>query len=81
MANYQCRGKKKLWSVRFTIIENGQEVQKRLSKHPKTNEVFLRKKDAEQGYRDFLLIYQEEQKNIQPNKNILDRKFKESFIH
>ena len=26
MASYECRGKKKLWSVRFDIIENGKHL-------------------------------------------------------
>lgn len=50
MASYQQRGKKKLWSVRFTITSNGKEVAKRLSG-------FERKKDAETAYRKFLENY------------------------
>lgn len=72
MASYQCRGKKKLWSVRFSIIENGAEIQKRLSG-------YARKKDAEQGYLDYIKKYQEEQKIINPDKNILERNFEDVF--
>ena len=50
MASYEQRGKKKLWSVRFTITQNGKEVAKRLSG-------FERKKDAETAYRKFLENY------------------------
>lgn len=51
MASYECRGKKKLWSVRFEIVENGKTITKRLSG-------FARKKDAELGYRKFLDEYE-----------------------
>ena len=67
MASYECRGKKKLWSVRFDIIENNIPKTKRLSG-------FQRKKDAEQAYRDFMQEYNESLKKITPNKNVLDKK-------
>lgn len=51
MASYECRGKKKLWSVRFEIVENFKVVTKRLSG-------FARKKDAEVGYRKFMEEYE-----------------------
>lgn len=47
MASYECRGKSKLWSVRFTTFENGKEITKRLSG-------FKRKKDAEDAYIKFI---------------------------
>lgn len=50
MASYQCRGKNKLWSVRFTIIDNGKEITKRLSG-------FSKKKDAELAYSKFISEY------------------------
>ena len=57
MASYECRGKKKLWSVRFEIIENNKVVFKRLSG-------FARKKDAESAYRKFLDDYEANKQKI-----------------
>lgn len=71
MANYQCRGKKKLWSVRFTIIEDGLEVQKRLSGFP-------RKKDAESAYMDFMQEY-EKTDHIKLDTDIKHRIFQDVF--
>ena len=65
MASYECRGKKKLWSVRFTIIEDCKEKTKRLSG-------FKRKKDAELAYHNFI----EEYSKTQHNKNNSDIKYK-----
>lgn len=67
MASYECRGKSKLWSVRFTTFENGKEITKRLSG-------YKRKKDAEDAYIQFV---NEIKNNIitKTNDNILDRKF------
>ena len=56
MASYQCRGKKKLWSVRFEIVDNGKCYTKRLSG-------FERKKDAEFAYRKFLEEFEYNKKN------------------
>ena len=51
MASYECRGKNKLWSVRFNITDpTGKEITKRLSG-------FERKKDAESAYRKFMDSY------------------------
>ena len=48
MASYECRGKNKLWSVRFTIKDSsGKDITKRLSG-------FERKKDAEYAYHKYL---------------------------
>lgn len=57
MASYECRGKKKLWSVRFEIIENNRTVFKRLSG-------FQRKKDAESAYRKFIGEYENNRMKI-----------------
>lgn len=67
MASYECRGKNKLWSVRFTAFENGKEITKRLSG-------FKRKKDAEDAYIKFI---NENSNNLvaTANDNILNKKF------
>jgi integrase len=57
MASFEQSGKKKLWSVRFRIIENGQIVNKRLSG-------FKTKKEANSAYLDFLKEYDEEKARI-----------------
>lgn len=72
MPSYECRGKKKLWSVRFDITQNGQTITKRLSGFPT-------KKESQKAYMDFLLKYQEEQKLLQPSKSILERKFEDVY--
>lgn len=72
MASYQCRGKNKLWSVRFDIIENGLSITKRLSGFP-------RKKDAEQAYMNFIQEYNEKKLHFTTEKSILDRSFDEVF--
>lgn len=72
MASYQCRGKKKLWSVRFDVVENGQSITKRLSG-------FQRKKDAEQAYMNFMQEYNDKKLHFTTNKSILDRCFDEVF--
>lgn len=68
MPSFECRGKKKLWSVRFNIIDGHKEVTKRLSG-------FEKKKDAELAYRNFMLEYEEKQKIIQTDENIMERNF------
>lgn len=67
MASYQCRGKSKLWSVRFTTFENGKEITKRLSG-------FKRKKDAEDAYIKFI---SENNNNFvaTASNDVLNRKF------
>ena len=47
MASYECRGKNKLWSVRFDIVESGKLTTKRLSGY-KT------KRECQQAYIDFI---------------------------
>lgn len=47
MASFEQSGKKKLWSVRFRIMENGQVVNKRLSG-------FKTKKEANTAYLEYL---------------------------
>lgn len=64
MASYECRGKNKLWSVRFEIIENGKAITKRLSG-------FARKKDAEVGYRKFIEEYELTQQRSGPEAQFL----------
>ena len=64
MASYECRGKKKLWSVRFEIVENGKAITKRLSG-------FQRKKDAEVGYRKFLEEFEQNKANLNTKPTIL----------
>ena len=67
MASYECRGKNKLWSVRFKITDlNGKERIKRLSG-------FERKKDAESAYRKYM-DENSYNKSFTQLKNI-DRKF------
>ena len=79
MASYQCRGKQKLWSVRFPIIENGKEVQKRISTDEFGNK-FQRKKDAESAYRNFMVQYEANQKrNLETRLDIYDRTFKSVY--
>lgn len=56
MASFEQTGKKKLWSVRFRIIENGEEVNKRLSG-------FKSKKEANAAYLQYLKDY-----NVADNK-------------
>lgn len=70
MAEYSCRGKKKLWTVRFRIIEDNQLVYKRLSG-------FQRKKDAEVAYHDFLNEYEEKIKNqkLTASDDVLEKPF------
>lgn len=72
MASYECRGKKKLWSVRFEIIENGKSITKRLSG-------FERKKDAEQSYRNFMEEYEKTTHQLSSPSNILDKNFIDIF--
>ena len=72
MASYECRGKKKLWSVRFEIIENGKAITKRLSG-------FKRKKDAEQSYRNFMEEYEKTTHQLSSPSNILDKNFIDVF--
>lgn len=60
MASYDCRGKKKLWSVRFEIIEDGEVKMKRLSG-------FDRKKDAHQAYIQFMETYKQRRNNLKNN--------------
>lgn len=56
MASFEQTGKKKLWSVRFRIIENGEELNKRLSG-------FKSKKEANAAYLQYLKDY-----NVADNK-------------
>ena len=56
MASYEQNKSSKLWSVRFRIIENGKEHQKRLSG-------FRTKKEAQNGYIEFLK--EQEKKKIE----------------
>ena len=77
MASYECRGKKKLWSVRFDIIENGKLTTKRLSEW--NNNKFTRKKDAEYAYRAFMEDYEKSKHYKYDDKNISERNFKEVF--
>lgn len=72
MPSYQCRGKNKLWSVRFTINENGEEIQKRLSG-------YARKKDAEQGYVDFINEYKSKQNQMIVDTNVYERSLDSIF--
>ena len=72
MPSYQCRGKHKLWSVRFDIIENAQAITKRLSG-------FERKKDAEQAYISFMQEYNQKKDLYSPEKNVLDKTFEVVF--
>lgn len=72
MASYQCRGKNKLWSVRFDILENGEKITKRLSG-------FTKKKDAEAAFMNYMNKYQEMLKLTNPDTNILYCNFKEVF--
>lgn len=72
MASYECRGKNKLWSVRFKIIEDGNLTIKRLSG-------FERKKDAEQAYRDFIIKYEESLKEIKASTSIMETPFTDAF--
>lgn len=67
MASYECRGKNKLWSVRFTTFENGKEITKRLSG-------YKRKKDAEDAYIKFV-NENSNNKVVTINDNILNRYF------
>ena len=56
MAVYECRGKQKLWSVRFLIYEDGKQINKRISEYK--GEKLKRKKDAETAYREFINEYE-----------------------
>ena len=53
MPSYECRGKKKLWSVRFDISSNGETITKRLSG-------FATKKESQQAYINFITKFNEE---------------------
>ena len=77
MASYQCRGKNKLWSVRFEIIENGKAITKRLSEW--NGKKFERKKDAEYAYRCFMEEYEKSIHYKYDERNIINRNFKEVF--
>lgn len=72
MASYECRGKNKLWSVRFDIQENGKSVTKRLSG-------FTKKKEAQEAYIDYIKNYQEMLKLTNPDANMLYTKFDIAF--
>ena len=73
MASYECRGKKKLWSVRFEIVENGKAITKRLSG-------FARKKDAELGYRKFLEEFElTQQKDGSQGQNLTFKQLYEEY--
>ncbi len=72
MASYDCRGKKKLWSVRFEIIEDGKVIMKRLSGYE-------RKKDAEQAYRAFMEEYSKTPHQLSSPNNILNKSLDEVF--
>ncbi len=68
MPSYECRGKQKLWSVRFFIYENGKQVNKRISEY--NGEKLKRKKDAELAYREFITEYEKKHhKNNYSNIN------------
>lgn len=47
MASFQCRGKNKLWSVRFDVVEQGKAITKRLSG-------FKTKRECQQAYIDYI---------------------------
>lgn len=64
MASFEQSGKKKLWSVRFRIIESGQVVNKRLSGY-KT------KKEANTAYLEYLQNHEEKEtitEDLESNK-------------
>lgn len=72
MPSYECRGKNKLWSVRFDIVENGRPITKRLSG-------FKTKRETQQAYISFINNYKAEQNYLIHNTNILERHFDEVF--
>ncbi len=77
MASYQCRGKNKLWSVRFRVVENGREVTKRLSGY-KT------KRECQQSYMDFIANYKPDKLKLSDDKienRSLDSMFEEYLIY
>jgi len=78
MASYECRGKNKLWSVRFNIIENNKLIYKRISEDENGNK-FTRKKDAELAYHNFILKYQNNKLSQKSNEHITNRKFSDIY--
>lgn len=72
MANYECRGKKKLWSVRFNVMDNnGKSHTKRLSG-------FKFKREAEAAYLRFLDEYNLNGVNFSPeDSQVYNKKLKE----
>ena len=61
MASFEQNKTNKLWSVRFRIIEYGEEKQKRLSG-------FKTKKEADKAYMDFMQSYVPNHSFSDPNE-------------
>ena len=61
MASYEQNKTNKLWSVRFRVIEYGEEKQKRLSG-------FKTKKDADKAYMDYMQSYVPNHKTFNPQE-------------
>ncbi len=77
MPSYQCRGKTKLWSVRFEVIENGKIITKRISEWEGNK--LTRKKDAETAYRKYMEKYEQVPHYKYSYLNIQDKNFKDVF--
>lgn len=75
MASFEQTGKKKLWSVRFRIVENGEEVNKRLSG-------FKSKKEANAAYLQYLKDYSvSENKTKKPDETLFSQAYENYHSH